>query len=324
MLPDGTDPQPVTTPERVSRTDEWFLILNYDWSRTGNRFAFTATTVWDCSMGRGCYSEPNIYTVAGDGTNQRRLTNEGTFSNLALAPNGSQIVYISDSIILSDPFGEQRRELSFEDTELHYIESLALSPTGRYIAFIALSGSQASVAEYDVYIARSDGSSLVRVLENIGSNLAQLMWSPDGTLLAINSDVNGGGTFYTVNADGTGLHTLRTHNGLASGPIWSPDGTRLLFYEQVTNAETGTAGYTVFMMQADGSGLTPLVEGFFTISGIDWSPDGQRVVMSGAKTAGAGADIFIFSVDDPQPARIIPAGVDALAGGEQVYWRLTE
>jgi Tol biopolymer transport system component len=327
MQPDGTDPQIVTTPQRISRTDEWFLILDYDWSLDGDRFAFTATSVWDCT-GRGCYSEPNIYTVAGDGTNQSRLTNEGTYGNLTLAPNGSQLAFIGDSIILSDPFGTQRRELSFEGTGLYYIESLILSPTGRHIAFIALSDPSAPVNEYDVYVARTDGSSLVRVLENIGGNLARLAWSPDGTLLAINSDVNSGGTFYTVNADGTGLRKLLTHNGLAYGPHWSPDGTRLLFYEQVVvvNEGVATASYTVFMMQADGSGLTPLADGFYSISSIDWSPDGRRVVMSGAETAEPDSNgIYLFAVDDPQPTRIIPAGVDPLAGGGgQVYWRLTE
>jgi Tol biopolymer transport system component len=67
-----------------------------------------------------------------------------------------------------------------------------------------------------------------------------------------------GSTFYTANADGTGLRKLLTHNGLASGLVWSPGGTRLLFYEQVSNEKTNTASYTVFMMQADGSGLAPL------------------------------------------------------------------
>jgi Tol biopolymer transport system component len=330
MQPDGSDPQPVTTPQRISRTDEWFLILDYDWSTDGSQFAFAATNVWDCRGGRGCYSEPNIYTVAGDGTNQSRLTNEGTYSNLTLAPNGTQLAFIgygspeSDGISLADPSGTQRRQLKFEGTDLYYIESLTLSPTGRHIAFTALPGSLAPVEEYDVYIARTDGSSLVRVLENIGGNLARLAWSPDGTLLAINSDVNSGGTFYTVNADGSGLRELFTHRGLTSEPVWSPNGTRLLFYEQVSDPATNTVGYTVFMMQADGSGRTPLAKGFYSMSNIDWSPDGRRVVMSGQETVELKSSIYIFAVDDPQPTRITPAGVDALAGGGQVYWRLIE
>src|SRR4051794_25909044 len=52
-------------------------------------------------------------------------------------------------------------------------------------------------------------------------------WSPDGRMIAFESNLDGDMDVYTINADGTNVRQL-THNDTLhdEGPAWSPDGTR--------------------------------------------------------------------------------------------------
>ena len=70
-----------------------------------------------------------------------------------------------------------------------------------------------------------------------------------------------GGQVRTVNADGSGSAVV----GSGADPAWSPDGTRLLFYDGVYFRVT----------TADGSTVRTILTGF----GRDpiWSPDGTRI-----------------------------------------------
>ncbi|MCG8349976.1 MAG: hypothetical protein MI924_19600 [Chloroflexales bacterium] len=313
--PDGTDRRLISTVDPsasdASNTsaERWFLILSYDWTRDGSRFAFNATTVWNPKTGGDDAS--NIYTVAGDGSNQRRLTDGGAYRVLALAAGGAPIAAVDSmgegpqSIVVIDPESQQRRSLTFAGTDLYSIRSLTLSPDGSQMAFTALSRPAGETPKYDLYIASVDGSSLVRVRENVSDNDARLAWSPDGTQLAMNPNVDGGMT-YVINQDGSGQRNLFPINRPLGGPKWSPDGTRLLFY-----------GQTLSVVNADGSGLTTLADGFSAVESADWSPDGRRIVFAGRQLETDANSVYVTAVANPAPQIIADYGVNVL-------WRQVE
>jgi Tol biopolymer transport system component len=329
IKPDGTDRQRVSSVDLVDADDTWFLILGFDWARDGSRFAFSATSVWDCeTVPHGCYNEPNIYAVLPDGSEQIRLTDNGKQTwEVAISPNGKYAASGTDSgedLLISQTDGSQRWVLTSAYPDLRWIDQLSWSPNGRRIAFVASASSSSDAFDFRVYVAEIDGSSIGPLTPTPVTNMATIAWSPDGNHLAINPDVNNGGILL-IDADGTGERTLVDRAGRwISKPVWSPDSTRMLFYGQQQDEATDTFQTSLFIVRADGTGMTTLVDGFQAIAGMDWSPDGQRIVFSGKKEQGDNAALYGMDVGEAgtsdQPALEMITSLEG--GGTAVQWRI--
>jgi Tol biopolymer transport system component len=79
----------------------------------------------------------------------------------------------------------------------------------------------------EIFTARPDGSD-VRQLTFDGGFVPD--WSPNGEMIAFESDRPGGGgrvQIYLMNADGSGVTQLTTGRGFHVTPGWSPDGSSL-------------------------------------------------------------------------------------------------
>ena len=89
-------------------------------------------------------------------------------------------------------------------------------------------------------------------------------WSPDGRQIAFESDLDGDGEIYVMNADGSNVRQI-THNTIwDEGPAWSPDGTKFVFSRGL-----GDLVLDIWTMNADGSDQRQLT----TYPGRDESPD---------------------------------------------------
>jgi Tol biopolymer transport system component len=321
MNPDGTDRRQQTQAVRSSPDDEWFLILGYEWARATNRFAFSATNVWDCGS-RGCRSRPNIYTVERGGTNQMQLTEDGQGPwEVAISPDGGRVAFAGETgLTVMNADGTEPRTITASLPDLRYMEGPAWAPDGTRVAFIAAPGAGSSASDMRVYIAAADGSSVTQVYGPV-SNIGSLAWSPDGTQIAINPDVNQG-RIIAINADGSGERTIIEHDYLTYGPIWSPDGTRLLFYGQGIQPDSGNVRFELFMTQADGNGLTRLAVDFHSIHSAAWAPDGRRVVMAGDKEQTSGQAMYLVDVE-----KLIVTDLTGSEPGQQytsLQWRQVE
>jgi Tol biopolymer transport system component len=103
---------------------------------------------------------------------------------------------------------------------------------------------------------------------------------PAPSRIAFNSNARSLQAIFIVNPDGTGLTNLTPSGAFDINPVWSPDGSKILF---------GT-DQDLYIMNGDGSARTKLVdgEGIFTFR---WSRDGTRIAF--VRERPEGEDIFV-------------------------------
>ncbi len=156
--------------------------------------------------GRG---QANIYRVRPNGTGLERLTDDPALDDQGvLSPDGTQLAFVSTRVT-------HRANVWILDLRTHRLRNV----TGQ-------AAIQGDTTKPDAFLRPS--------------------WSPDGRWLAFSSDRNtewkghGNGSgwehvqelgIYVVRSDGSGMRKLSPEGICAGTPNWSPDGTRIVFYE---------------------------------------------------------------------------------------------
>ncbi len=93
-------------------------------------------------------------------------------------------------------------------------------------------------------------------------------WSPDGSRIAFESDLDGDMDLYLMNADGSNVQPLTQNTVHDEGAAWSPDGKQFAFSHGADNLHLD-----IWTMNVDGSDPRQLT----TYEGRDESPDWDRV-----------------------------------------------
>ena len=105
--------------------------------------------------------------------------------------------------------------------------------------------------------------------------------SPDGTRVAYAAISRSGNSSDIVTSalDGSDLRRLTRHSAIDAYPVWSPDGTQILFYSRRASSP-GNPTLSLFIMDSDGSNLRELSpESSKAIGKFPpvWSQDGERI-----------------------------------------------
>ncbi len=199
----------------------------------------------------------DIYTMAVDGTDIQRVTNDDARDfNASYSPDGTQITWVSTredadngDIWVINADGSNARNLTpgeFRDRTPFF------SPDGSVIGFHSYRGDE---GYGNIYMLSVDGRELEQLTNGDHRFFAyNVEWSPDGTQILFLTERDGTVDIYTMNADGSNEQLVLSDVGHTVAN-WSPDATRMIF-----NSNRPEAGdfRQMFIAHIDGTGVQPL------------------------------------------------------------------
>ena len=109
--------------------------------------------------------------------------------------------------------------------------------------------------------------------------------------IAFDSNRDGNGNIYVVNADGTGLYRVTSHPEWDLSPAWSPDGRRIAFESYRDQ------NWEIYVINANGSGVTRLTNHDEGDHAPAWSPDGRRIAFESYRAGDGNKEIYVMNAD---------------------------
>jgi Tol biopolymer transport system component len=210
---------------------------------------------------------------------------------------------------------------------------------------IVFSSNRDGLGTDEIYLMNPDGSGQSRLTNNSWPD-GDAAISPDGTKIVLVSERSGDAhsEIYLMNADGTGQTRLTFDPALGHGsksePVWSPDGTKIAYFEagsladhiyiidpvpgsiprQLTHGDLerspawspdgskiafvsrSAAGWSINVINADGTGEVSITPSAASYETPTWSPDGTRLAF--AKFVGLTTEIFVINADGSGETRL--------------------
>jgi len=257
------------------------------WSPDNSRIVFHSDRDYQSDGDNPIYGS-DIYVMNWDGSGVSRLTS-AAYDDIApvWSPDGSKIAFqsfrngVNNQIYVMNADGSGQVNISnstANDTQP------AWSPDGSKIAF-ASDRDQAGFPS--VYVMSANGSGQTRLTSSgTGFLDQQPAWSPDGMQLAFSStrdstvvmwqlDTLGqpklliNKEVYVMNADGSSQVRLTNNMGNDDSPVWSPDGTKIVFRSDDRNCCDPSE--QVCVMNVDGSNQVNLSNNRFGDYCPSWS-----------------------------------------------------
>jgi len=197
-------------------------------------------------------------------------------------PSASATVRLARVTLTSAPVATDRPAALASPTEGPTpLPTLSPSPTpplviARSVPAIAYQALAEGEARFSLYVMSSDGSDRTRLADGQSGFLSAPSWSPDGSMVAFASDMDGNADIWVMNSDGTDLVNLTSHESKDHSPAWSPDGAWIAFA-----SVRDSAYWELYLMRADGSDVQRLTwwEDASDLS-PSWSPDGTRLAFA--------------------------------------------
>jgi TolB protein len=223
-----------------------------------------------------------LFVARLDGSELRQLTSgPGEDVTPIWSPDGTQIVFASNRGGNEDVWMIQADGTGLRNLTNHAAGDShpSWSPDGRLIVFCSTRGDGEND---DIYTINVEGSDLRRITDN------GLHWdtfpsfSPDGRKILFrrllrqrtSEGTLANSEIMVMNADGSDVVNLSRHPWFDGWPSWSPDGRRIAFSSNRSDA------YQIYVMNADGSGLVRVVDSPYTDVRPQWLPDGRGLIFN--------------------------------------------
>ena len=208
-----------------------------------------------------------VYIMDRDGSNLKRLTGpRGAKYDgpAAWSPDASRLIYtreysISNDIYVMDSNGNNEvnitERVTPRRTSAHRLSEFPWSPDGQYIVF-----SSNRDGPFNIYVMDINGGNLRQITESQDFNFHSYAatWAPNRNMIAyVATGENHGQTdIFTVDLDVPGVEprniTNNPHHN--SNPVWSPEGTRILF---VSDRD---GNHELYTMNIDGSDVRRITQ----------------------------------------------------------------
>ena len=196
-----------------------------------------------------------------DGSNRRRVINDGnaTWANIGL--DGYTVVYISldinwqrwqiDSKIYTIGLDGQNQRFITEG------DQPAWNPTVMQFVCKTCDGSKCGL-----FVMNSDGSG--RRMITTGANDQNASFSPDGRRIVYTSNDDGNWEIYVMNADGSNKWRLTSNPATDALPAWLSDGQHIAF-----RSDRGSV-WSIYVMHIDGTGLRKITDAMVSTDRWIW------------------------------------------------------
>ncbi len=288
----GGTPSPVTTFDTASGdTQHWFPFFLPD----GRHFLYSTLG----SRNLGATEPRGVYVGSLDPKEAvTLLVQDGSHAKYA----EGHLIFLRGSTLMTRPFDANRRELHGEAEALaEHLQTTSGQVTGAAGAFTV---SDTGVLAYQTGagVVRSQLTWFDRDGKQTGllgdqADYADLELSPDDQRVAVSVLDPAQGTrdlwLFDVKRE---LRTRFTFDSTSEfEPIWSPDGTRLVFASK--------ASVDLYQKPSSGSGSEDaLLEGGLGKFPSDWSPNGRFILYVSGGAAIARSDLLVLPlVGDPKP-----------------------
>jgi Tol biopolymer transport system component/tRNA A-37 threonylcarbamoyl transferase component Bud32 len=155
----------------------------------------------------------------------------------------------------------------------------ALSPDGRYVAYVLRDGAQESL-----WVRQITAGGNIQVLPPEQAHFIALSFTPDGNyIMFVRSDKATMNFRYLYEIPALGGTPRQLYRDVDSAPSFSPDGEEIAFTRGVLSTEENA----IIIAKADGSGERIIAHRkSFNIGamGVSWSPDGRSLAVIGAES----------------------------------------
>jgi Tol biopolymer transport system component len=223
-------------------------------------------------------------------------TKDGSNYNLkpAFSPDGNRLAFFSDKSDYTDIYllsaidgqvldrlvkGERSGGL---ESLRYFKSSLAWSPDGTKIAFVAKSGGGDAL-----YLLRVENRKVLKKYRFPLDLIASPHWSPGGDRIAFSGLKDGTSDLYYVEIE-TGILSRLTEDRYDDAePVWSPDGDRIAFSsdrpsEDQSQSDTtfNYGDYNLFVIDVDSGETKPVVVVEGQQRSPTWSPEGEKICYS--------------------------------------------
>jgi Tol biopolymer transport system component len=275
--PDGNNPRRLTNNDSL----DVFAAISPD----GRWIVFDRNAVRTVGQTSG-FVAPDLFLMNADGKAQQFLT---TGSSATWSPDGRRIAFHASASGRGTPINGQPGAATYDSDifvanvgdlldrgpghRTNITNSPGLidsdadwSPDGTQIAFtiqpVSVTDPTKAGGPPKLYIMNADGTgSRQLLLDNPGRSEVGPDWSPDGKHIAFTSRMPGAPSLEICVTTPDGSQPLQLTDvspdpavgPTAAGPIWSPDGTQILFQR-----EGNGTGQTLWVMNADGTHQTQL------------------------------------------------------------------
>jgi serine/threonine protein kinase/tricorn protease-like protein len=266
LHPGKSDPVPVTEGKHLDH--------NPLWSADGRHLFFISDRggsfdVWSLPVSEG--GEP-----AGDA---QSLTTGAGVGAIALSRDGTHLAFtkvIDRSNIWSIPIVPDRQvklaEALEHTSENNYIESLAISPNGDWIAFDCNRRGN-----MDIWIMHKNGGKVRALTTNPAHDWCPY-WSSDGERIIFHSMRSGNRDLYAIPVSGGALTQLTSHPAQDLLPICAPDGKKIAFLSN------RSGNMDAWLMNSEGGEVRQLTFNETQDLAVLWAPDGKQIVFCTNRT----------------------------------------